>query len=576
MKSNTKKLSLKLFAIIATICFMVSFLAMGSLKTVSADENSAELGASKFSISTTEESILFVTPLTGDISKIYEVGYTFEGDQPEILQADETKYYTTLVIKGVEKHANDLFGNAYSSDTPMIIWEVENNPEHTYTATSYYYEGKVEGDVLYPTDTPVTGTAKTAKICTVTYMDEETVIGTEKVAYGLNATASSIAGFTYDWSLDNEDFDLTTAITENITLKGENKTLKEIDMWDGCTTTNAKENLTIIQPKDYVVEFSPNTSTVIKDNQATKVNALKYQESVYASSATANGVMNWGFDFTSADVAAWKAAGYDWLTFFVYAHTYNGAQVPRVEYSGSNAVVRSNLKNGKWWNPVVISLDDVIATTQWKFVINCGSGHYVNDGAFFKAGVTHPQLMDSADRPVPVLLGSNSNIECDKATFTNWEYGKQITANGADGKGGYQTPTTKTTIVYQEKTATTIDNRVARLNMFAGFTADYITQLKSEGYTKVTYYLYLAATDTDWKMAKEYIDNIYKLHEDGYRTDNLICRGYWSKIEVSLDKLLTRINESKADAGVIYTYLNDSSPSASNFAVAMTQPVLEK
>ena len=98
-----------------------------------------------------------------------------------------------------------------------------------------------------------------------------------------------------------------------------------------------------------------------------------------------------------------------------------------------------------------------------------------------------------------MLLGSNSNIQCDGATFTNWEYGKQITANGADGKGGYTTPTTKATIIYQEKTATTTNSRVARLNMFAGFTADYITQLKSEGYTKVTYYLYLKS-DSDFKI----------------------------------------------------------------------------
>lgn len=568
MKSNTKKLSLKLFAIIATICFMVSFLAMGSLKPVSAEENSAQLGASKFSISTTEESILFVTPLTGDISKIYKVGYTFEGDQPEVLQADETKYYTTLVIKGVEKHANDLFGNAYASDTPMIIWEVENNPEHTYTATSYYYEGVEENGELYPTDTPVVGTAKTAKVCTVTYMDGETELATEKVAYGSTATASSVAGFTYDWALDSEDFDLSTAITENITLKGENKTLKEIDMWDGCTTTNAKEGLTVIQPKDYEVSFGTN-------NQLTNVKTLKYQKSVYASSGNANGVMNWGFDFTSADVAAWKAAGYDWLTFFVYSNSYNANATPRFEYEGSSGKVSSNLKRGSWWNPVVINLDDIVATTQWNFVINCGAGNHVNDNAVFNAAVTHPQLMDSADRPVPVLLGSNSNIQCDGATFKNWEYGKQITAKGADGNGGTIDTVTKTTILYQEKTATTTNSRVARLNMFAGFTADYITQLKSEGYTKVTYYLYAGATDTDFKIEKTYIDNVVNTAETGYRSDNLVLRGRWTKIEVSLDKLATRINNGNADAGVVYVYL-DCLAKASKFAVAMTQPILEK
>ena len=570
MKSNTKKLSLKLFAIIATICFMVSFLAMGSLRTVSADENSAQLGASKFSISTTEESILLVTPLTGDISKIYKVGYTFEGDQPEILQADETKYYTTLVIKGVEKHANDLFGNAYASDTPMIIWEVENNPEHTYTATAYYYEGGEENGELYPTDTPVTGTARTAKVCTVTYMDGETELATEKVAYGSTATASSVAGFTYDWALESEDFDLSTAITENITLKGENKTLKEIDMWDGCTTTNAKEGLTVIQPKDYEPSF-----TSLTTNQATKVKTLRYQKSVYASSGNENGVMNWGFDFTSADVAAWKAAGYDWLTFFVYSASYHPNATPRFEYSSSNGTVRNNLKKGSWWNPIVISLDDIVATTQWNFVINCGVGNHVNDNAVFNAAVTHPQLMDSADRPVPVLLGSNSNIQCDGANFKNREYGKKITAKGADGNGGTSDTVTKTTILYQEKTATTTSQRSATLNMFAGFTADYITQLKSEGYTKVTYYLYAGVTDTDFKITKDFYDNVVNTQETGYRSDNLVLRGRWTKIEVTLDKLLTRINNSNGDAGVIYIYLN-CGEFASKFAVAMTQPILEK
>ena len=52
-------------------------------------------------------------------------------------------------------------------------------------------------------------------------------------------------------------------------------------------------------------------------------------------------------------------------------------------------------------------------------------------------------------------------------------------------------------------------------------------------------------------------------------------RGRWTKIEVSLDKLATRINNGNADAGVVYVYL-DCQAKASKFAVAMTQHILEK
>ena len=137
MKVKTKNVKVMLLSFCALACVLLGNAVKVDAVEYTKAENTANV-ETKFSVSTDEESILFVTPISvtdEELATIYEVGYTFEGEQPTTISAETTKYYTTLVTGGNTLTAVDLFGDSYTEDTPMIIWEVAFDAAQTYTAT---------------------------------------------------------------------------------------------------------------------------------------------------------------------------------------------------------------------------------------------------------------------------------------------------------------------------------------------------------------------------------------------------------------------------------------------------------
>ena len=151
MKSQTKKtyLMLLLSFLLASL-LMICVTTNGKATMASAD--TASWGETKYSVSTDEKSLLFVSPLQCDeetLSAIYEVGYIFDGEQPEIVNGSNRNYYTSLVSAGTTKTAADIFGSDYEATTPMIIWEVKYVEGVTYSASAYYKKGTIIEGELY-------------------------------------------------------------------------------------------------------------------------------------------------------------------------------------------------------------------------------------------------------------------------------------------------------------------------------------------------------------------------------------------------------------------------------------------
>ena len=151
MKSLTRKTYLMLCALCLLMCVMMLIVFTPNTPTqVKADVVTPV--ETKFSVSKDEDSIVFVTPIVVDeteIARIYEVGYTFDGEQPTVINGSKNKYYTSLVTGGNTLTAADIFGGAYEKTTPMIIWEVERLENIAYSATAYYKQGTIVEGTLY-------------------------------------------------------------------------------------------------------------------------------------------------------------------------------------------------------------------------------------------------------------------------------------------------------------------------------------------------------------------------------------------------------------------------------------------
>ena len=206
MKLNFKKISTVLLTTAASACFAFGVSAMTPTTEMASAEDTTTLATTKFSVSTNSENIILVTPLVGDVSDIYEVGYTFEGAQPTTVQANTSLYYTVLKTQSKEFTAKTLFGEEFTDTTPMIIWEIENDEDATYTATAYYKEGtRAEDGYLYADyngipDEAVVGGEKILKATstiTIKYLDgTKDVITNNPNAGGLSADPSK--GYDYN------------------------------------------------------------------------------------------------------------------------------------------------------------------------------------------------------------------------------------------------------------------------------------------------------------------------------------------------------------------------------------------
>ena len=148
MKTVKRNAFLSVLTFIAITCFAMALIfATNTSKTVNAAMSPA-LTRTYYSTSTDGEHVLLATPILGDVSDIYEVGYTFTGFEPTPVQADSLHYYTTINGAG----ARTLFGvDAYTDTTPMVVWEVKNDIR-TENVQAYFKKGERINGVLYPTE----------------------------------------------------------------------------------------------------------------------------------------------------------------------------------------------------------------------------------------------------------------------------------------------------------------------------------------------------------------------------------------------------------------------------------------
>lgn len=145
------------------------------------------LSATKYKISTdqAESKMLLVTAIR-DVADVYEVGYLFtdytagEGDI-----AETTKYYDSLTTGGVTESATEIFGSDWAG-AKLIVWEVANTADVTFSAYAKVGERNANGDLTIPEqENKVVGIARNNQKYTVTFVDEYgTTLGTQEVYNG--------------------------------------------------------------------------------------------------------------------------------------------------------------------------------------------------------------------------------------------------------------------------------------------------------------------------------------------------------------------------------------------------------
>ena len=116
-------------------------------------EAESVIGKTKFNVSVNKDYLLVVTTLT-DVSTVYEVGYDFgssytvaEGDQ-----AEKKNYYTSIKAGDNIWSATDIFGETYTAETPMIVWEVAYNAAKEYSCKAYAKTGTRDENGLHIND----------------------------------------------------------------------------------------------------------------------------------------------------------------------------------------------------------------------------------------------------------------------------------------------------------------------------------------------------------------------------------------------------------------------------------------
>ena len=108
-------------------------------------ETTSVIGATKYNVSQGKDYLLVATTLT-DASTVYEVGYDFGGSYTvtENDRAETKKYYTSIKAGGNTYTAADIFGESYTAETPMIVWEVKYNAAKGYTFHAYAKTGTLD------------------------------------------------------------------------------------------------------------------------------------------------------------------------------------------------------------------------------------------------------------------------------------------------------------------------------------------------------------------------------------------------------------------------------------------------
>ncbi len=444
--------------------------------------------------------------------------------------------------------------------------------ENTVTITSV--DGKVKFNAAI--DNVVQAT-----YYTVTFTDGANTLGLTKVREGetIAETPSAAAGCAYIWTKDGEAFDMTTAITGDITLVGE-KTLKTLQMWSGSYLQSGSPLVKEYGNKEYNVALANET-------------AMMKQTATYAT--WSNGVAQWAFDVTTADIEAWKNMGYLTVSFKVYASFPNGAG--KLVLGGETALTSNT------WTAVEIDLDTLAtyAATDEKtpnpFQIYLGT----HNGTQFSVAITQPVLQKAkvtvtytdgenelgteevalgltvANTPActagyvytwskdgvafdlstpitenitlvgtktlkPIEMWANAYLQIGSSTkvFENKQYNVEVAG--------------KTAMMYQ--TTTRLATQNGHLQWGLSVTAEEIAAWKAAGKTKATFELYIVGSQN--------------VTGNFYGTDVALTANAWTTIEVSLDAIASYIGDNVNHARFTITL----GTGTTEFGAAITTPVL--
>ena len=572
-----KKLGLTIMSAVCALCLsLCAIIGFDSVNYVSA-ETGVTLSETKVMRSTQNDGVLLATAIK-NMDAVFEIGYELTVSEGEVdIKTDaeirNTRYYEAIQTGTKTWYAADIFGSEYEG-AGIIAWEIAYNAEYTYHATAYAKEGTlVEGGIDVANAQTIKNATKTIALYTVSLQNEAgEELSSFEVMHGgsVSETAAekSVAGYTYDWTLNGSAYDFAAAVTEDVVLVGTNKQLKAIELDLLYMQINNGESNTS------GIEYGKTVSG--------KVSAV-YQEVNLGWSEVYEQIK---IDSTTADVEAWIADGYTHVAVDIYVHNYGNNSAMNLQFDGT---IITSVTNGQW-NSVEIPLSILVSRKQFQVYYGAWSGS-------FQFAITIPQLIKN----ITVTLQSESGESLGTASLSGgkvdksslpaapagFEYTWQL--NGADFD--FETVLTESITLTAVKKVKSIGLKKMYMQMsgteyFDGVEYDktvsgktaIVYQEKNVGYVDVYEQLMFDVTTEDiaaWKAAGyNYIEVDFYVHNYGntsamcvkfYGTDIALTNGGWNTVKLSLDTLAANISDQFQIYYGVY---------AGNFQFGMTTPNL--
>ena len=572
-----KKLGLTIMSAVCALCLsLCAIIGFDSVNYVSA-ETGVTLSETKVMRSTQNDGVLLATAIK-NMDAVFEIGYELTVSEGEVdIKTDaeirNTRYYEAIQTGTKTWYAADIFGSEYEG-AGIIAWEIAYNAEYTYHATAYAKEGTlVEGGIDVANAQTIKNATKTIALYTVSLQNEAgEELSSFEVMHGgsVSETAAekSVAGYTYDWTLNGSAYDFAAAVTEDVVLVGTNKQLKAIELDLLYMQINNGESNTS------GIEYGKTVSG--------KVSAV-YQEVNLGWSEVYEQIK---IDSTTADVEAWIADGYTHVAVDIYVHNYGNNSAMNLQFDGT---IITSVTNGQW-NSVEIPLSILVSRKQFQVYYGAWSGS-------FQFAITIPQLIKN----ITVTLQSESGESLGTASLSGgkvdksslpaapagFEYTWQL--NGADFD--FETVLTESITLTAVKKVKSIGLKKMYMQMsgteyFDGVEYDktvsgktaIVYQEKNVGWVEVYEQLMFDVTTEDiaaWKAAGyNYIEVDFYVHNYGntsamcvkfYGTDIALTNGGWNTVKLSLDTLAANISDQFQIYYGVY---------AGNFQFGMTTPNL--
>ena len=548
-----KKLGLTIMSAVCALCLsLCAIIGFDSVNYVSA-ETGVTLSETKVMRSTQNDGVLLATAIK-NMDAVFEIGYELTVSEGEVdIKTDaeirNTRYYEAIQTGTKTWYAADIFGSEYEG-AGIIAWEIAYNSEYTYTATAYAKEGTlVEGGIDIANAQTIKNTTKTIALYTVSLQNEAgDELASFEVMHGgsVSETAAekSVAGYTYDWTLNGSAYDFDAAVTEDVVLVGTNKQLKAIGLdllymqFDGEANKSG-------------IEYGKTVSG--------KVSAV-YQE---VNSGWSQVYEQIRIDSTTADVEAWIADGYTHVAVDIYVHNYGNTSAMNLQCDGT---IITSVTNGQW-NSVEIPLGILVSKKQFQVYYGAWSGS-------FQFAITIPQLIKN----ITVTLQSESGESLGTASLSGgkvdksslpaapagFEYAWQLNGTDFDFETVLTESITLTAVkkvksiglkkMYMQMSGTEYFDGVEYDKTVSGKTA-IVYQEKNVGFVEVYEQLMFDVTTEDiaaWKAAGyNYIEVDFYVHNYGngsamcvkfYGTDIALTNGGWNTVKLSLDTLAANIS----------------------------------